>query len=77
MELVPPHALRSLSVRVWREDETEGFLGLLREHHELGAPDARTRRLCRVVTFEGKAVALLVWNSASRALLIRWGQPLN
>lgn len=68
MEQLPPHALRSLSVRVWREDETEGFLGLLREHHELGAPDARTRRLCQVVTFEDKAVALLVWNSASRAL---------
>lgn len=68
METLPPGALRGLSVRRWREDETEDFLSLLEEHHYLGAPDGRTRRLCQVVTFGDRAVALLVWNSAARSL---------
>jgi hypothetical protein len=68
IEALPPHALRCLAVRLWRDDETEAFLALLEEHHYLGAPDGRTRRLSQVVTFEERAVALLVWNSAARSL---------
>lgn len=65
---LPEVALRSLELREWREEEGETLAGLLDTHHYLGCPDRRRRHLCQVVSFEGKAVALLVWTTASGKL---------
>lgn len=70
---LPDEALRGLELREWREDETEAFAALLDKHHYLGCPDARTRRLCQVVCYQGKAVALLTWGRGSRRLAGRDG----
>lgn len=67
-ETLPDEALRDLELREWNEAEAEAYCALLDEHHYLGSPDARTRHLCQVVLYEGKAVALLVWTTCSRKL---------
>jgi len=65
---LPDEAMRSLELRQWREDEVETLAGLLDLHHYLGCPDPRRRHLCQVVCYEGKALALLVWTTASAKL---------
>lgn len=67
-ETLPEEALRELELREWRDDETEAYSALLDKHHYVGSPDARTRHLCQVVIYRGKAVALLVWTTCSRKL---------
>lgn len=65
---LPDEALRGLELREWREDEAETYAGLLDARHYLGCPDARKRHLCQVACHEGKAVALIVWTTASAKL---------
>jgi hypothetical protein len=74
---LPDHALRSLELREWREDEVTTYAALLEQHHYLGCPDARKRHLCQVACYEGKAVALVIWTTASaklagREAYLRW-----
>jgi len=70
-------ALRGLELRLWREEEVDTYAALLEKHHYLGCPDARKRHLCQVACYEGKAVALVVWTTASpklagREAYLRW-----
>jgi len=71
LKALPDEALRSLELREWHEDETEAYVALLDEHHYLGSPHARKRHLSQVVTYEGQAVALLIWTTSSRQLIHR------
>lgn len=65
---LPDEALRSLELREWQEDEVEVYAGLLDAHHYLGCPDGRRRHLCQVACYQGKAVALIIWTTASAKL---------
>lgn len=65
---LPNQALRGLELREWHEEEVETYVGLLDTHHYLRSPDARRRHLCQVACYEGKAVALIVWTTASAKL---------
>jgi len=65
---LPVEAMRSLELRAWREEEVETFVSLLERHHYLGCPDPRRRHLCQVVCYEGKAVSLIIWTTASAKL---------
>lgn len=65
---LPEAALSRLELREWQEDEVETLAGLLDAHHYLGCPDPRRRHLCQVACFEGRAVALVVWTTASAKL---------
>ncbi|WP_425609271.1 Druantia anti-phage system protein DruA [Thalassobacterium maritimum] len=70
-------ALRGLELRLWRDEDVDTYVALLEKHHYLGCPDARKRHLCQVVCHEGKAVALVVWTTASpklagREAYLRW-----
>lgn len=65
---LPDEALRSLELREWREEEVETYVGLLDRHHYLGSPHVRRRHLCQVACYEGKAVALIIWTTASAKL---------
>lgn len=61
-------ALRCLELREWREEEVETYVGLLDTHHYLGSPHVRRRHLCQVACYKGKAVALIIWTTASAKL---------
>lgn len=70
-------ALRGLELRLWRDEEADTYAALLEKHHYLGCPDARKRHLCQVACHGGKAVALVVWTTASPKLAgreeyLRW-----
>ena len=65
---LPAEAMRSLELRAWGEEEVETFESLLERHHYLGCPDPRRRHLCQVVCYEGKAVSLIIWTTASAKL---------
>lgn len=65
---LPAAALHELELREWREDEVEVFAGLLDTHHYLGCPDPRRRHLCQVACYRGRAVALVIWTTASAKL---------
>jgi hypothetical protein len=65
---LPDEALRGLKLREWREEEVETYVGLLDRHHYLGSPHVRRRHLCQVACYEGKAVALIIWTTASAKL---------
>lgn len=66
--VLPDEALRDLELREWRDDEVATYAGLLDRHHYLGNPDARRRHLCQVACYRGKAVALIIWTTASAKL---------
>jgi hypothetical protein len=65
---LPDEALRGLELREWREEEVGTYVGLLDTHHYLDSPHVRRRHLCQVACHEGKAVALIIWTTASAKL---------